>query len=84
MTESEIRGEYERETGNVIVETFREMLEMRYLWREPLQLDNRKLVAFLGGEPHTPLDTALRETLSGLGCLAADAASGQHCSEPAL
>ncbi|MEY2932998.1 MAG: hypothetical protein RL033_3747, partial [Pseudomonadota bacterium] len=54
------------------VETFREMLEMRYLWSESLQLDNRKLVAFLGREPHTPLDTALRETLSGLGCLATE------------
>lgn len=55
------------------VETFREMLEMRYLWSTPVQLDNRKLVAFLGKEPHTPLDTALRETLSGLGCLAPEA-----------
>jgi nucleoside-diphosphate-sugar epimerase len=51
------------------VETFREMLEMRYLWKVPLKLDNRKLVAFLGEEPHTPLDAALRETLRGLGCL---------------
>jgi hypothetical protein len=51
------------------VETFREMLEMRYLWTVPLELDNRKLVSFLGREPHTPLDVALRETLSGLGCL---------------
>ena len=51
------------------VETFRELLEMRYLWREPLRLDNGKLVAFLGQEPHTPLDTALRTTLRGLGCL---------------
>jgi nucleoside-diphosphate-sugar epimerase len=51
------------------VETFREMLEMRYLWTAPLQLDNRKLVAFLGREPHTSLDSALRETLRGLGCL---------------
>lgn len=51
-------------------ETFREMLEMRYLWKKPLQLDNRKLVAFLGQEPHTPLDCALRVTLTGLGCLA--------------
>ncbi len=42
---------------------------MRYLWTTPLQLDNRKLVAFLGEEPHTPLDTALRDTLRGLGCL---------------
>ncbi|MEI9964657.1 MAG: hypothetical protein WDM92_08055 [Caulobacteraceae bacterium] len=36
------------------VETFREMLEMTYLWRAPLRLDNRRLVAFLGEEPHTP------------------------------
>jgi nucleoside-diphosphate-sugar epimerase len=49
-------------------ETFREMIEMRYLWNEPLELDNRKLVAFLGEEPHTPLDEALRGTLDGLGC----------------
>jgi nucleoside-diphosphate-sugar epimerase len=49
-------------------ETFREMLEMRYLWREPVRLDNQKLVAFLGREPHTPLETALRRTLAGLGC----------------
>jgi hypothetical protein len=26
-----------------------------------------KLVAFLGEEPHTPLDVALEETLRGLG-----------------
>lgn len=53
------------------VETFREMLEMRYLWKKPLRLDNQKLVAFLGAEPHTPLDQALRVTLIGLGCLPA-------------
>lgn len=52
------------------VETFREMIEMRYLWKVPVKLDNRKLVAFLGEEPHTPLDQALRATLRGLGCLA--------------
>jgi nucleoside-diphosphate-sugar epimerase len=51
------------------VETFREMLEMRYLWSRPLLLDNRKLVGFLGEEPHTPLEVALRTTLAGLGCL---------------
>ena len=49
----------------------RELLEMRYLWREPLRLDNGKLTAFLGQEPHTPLDEAVRATLSGLGCLLA-------------
>jgi nucleoside-diphosphate-sugar epimerase len=44
-------------------ETMRELMEMRYLWRAPIALDNRKLVAFLGEEPHTPLDVALRESL---------------------
>lgn len=47
----------------------RELREMRYLWREPLQLDNHKLRAWLGNEPHTPLDQAVETTLRGLGCL---------------
>jgi nucleoside-diphosphate-sugar epimerase len=51
------------------VETFREMIEMRWLWREPLELMNDKLVRFLGEEPHTSLDVALEETLRGLGCM---------------
>jgi len=51
------------------VTLFREMLEMRYLWRAPLKLDNSKLVAFLGEEPHTPLDQAVRDSLVGLKCL---------------
>jgi nucleoside-diphosphate-sugar epimerase len=47
----------------------REMQEMRYLWREPLRLDNAKLVRTLGEEPHTPLDQAVARTLEGMGCL---------------
>ncbi|GJD65247.1 NAD(P)H-binding protein [Methylobacterium frigidaeris] len=47
----------------------REIREMRYLWREPVRMSNAELVAFLGAEPHTPLDEAVRETLVGLGCL---------------
>jgi nucleoside-diphosphate-sugar epimerase len=47
----------------------REALEMRYLWRESLQLDNAKLRRLIGDEPHTPLDEAVRETLEALGCL---------------
>jgi nucleoside-diphosphate-sugar epimerase len=47
---------------------FREMLEMRYLWREPLKLDNAKLVRVLGREPHTPLDEAVKTTLVELKC----------------
>ena len=54
------------------VTTLRELMEMRYLWREPLQLDNARLVATLGREPHTPLDEAMEATLIGLGCLRAD------------
>lgn len=50
------------------VETFREMIEMRYLWQAPLRLDNTKLRAFLGEEPHTPLEQALGATLRRLGC----------------
>jgi nucleoside-diphosphate-sugar epimerase len=49
----------------------REMLEMRYLWQRPLRLDNAKLLALLGQEPHTPLEEALRETLGELECLPA-------------
>ena len=56
-------------------ETLREMQEMRYLWQEPVRLDNRRLVAFLGEEPHTPLDEAVRTTLEGLGCLPTGAAA---------
>jgi nucleoside-diphosphate-sugar epimerase len=49
----------------------RGLWEMRYLWREPLRLDNRKLVSLIGPEPHTPADTMLRDTLEGMGCLPA-------------
>jgi len=51
------------------VTTFREMLEMRYLWQVPVNLDNSRLVAELWQEPHTPLDEAIEATLSGLGCV---------------
>jgi nucleoside-diphosphate-sugar epimerase len=62
------------------VESFREMLEMRYLWQQPVRLDNLKLVAFLGAEPHTPLDAAVRATLVGLACLRGETPAGlpQH------
>jgi nucleoside-diphosphate-sugar epimerase len=50
-------------------ETFREMLEMRYLWEAPVLMDNAKLVARLGEEPHTAIDEALAAALDGLGAL---------------
>jgi nucleoside-diphosphate-sugar epimerase len=55
--------------GSPFVTVFREALEMRYLWREPLRLDNAKLGALIGEEPHTAIDKALRTTLAGLGCI---------------
>src|SRR5450830_135210 len=52
------------------VATLHELREMRYLWQTPLQMDNRKLLAVLGKEPHTPLDVAVRATLQGMKNLA--------------
>ena len=56
-----------------VVPLFRELAEMRYLWNAPIRMDNRRLKATLGDEPHTPLDVAVRATLIGLGCLPASA-----------
>ncbi|HEV7356356.1 MAG TPA: NAD(P)H-binding protein [Steroidobacteraceae bacterium] len=51
--------------GSPFVNAFREMLEMRYLWQVPLQLDNSKLRTLIGAEAHTPLEAALAATLDG-------------------
>lgn len=37
------------------VATLREHREMRYLWNVPVAMDNTKLTAVQGYEPHTPL-----------------------------
>jgi hypothetical protein len=55
--------------GAPFVTFLREALEMRYLWRIPLRLDNTKLVSTIGSEPHTSLEAALGQTLAALGCL---------------
>lgn len=52
------------------VTTLRELREMRYLWQVPVRMDNSKLLAVLGHEPHTPLIQAVETTLAGTGCLA--------------
>jgi nucleoside-diphosphate-sugar epimerase len=52
------------------VTLFREMREMRYLWRVPLHMRNRALVAVLGEEPHTPWEAAVGATLAGMGSAA--------------
>jgi nucleoside-diphosphate-sugar epimerase len=61
------------------VATLRELLEMRYLWRQPVRMSNARLTAVLGREPHTPLDDAVEATLTGLGCLATPAAAAPAC-----
>jgi nucleoside-diphosphate-sugar epimerase len=49
-------------------ETFREMREMRYLWKEPICMENASLKSVLGDEPHTPWDEAVKVTLTSLHC----------------
>ena len=51
------------------VTLFREVLEMNYLWQREVMLDNSKLVAVLGSEPHTDLRDAVHDTLEAMGCL---------------
>jgi nucleoside-diphosphate-sugar epimerase len=50
-------------------ETMRELYATRPLWTTPIELDNTRLVRFLGKEPHTDLDAAVETTLRALGCL---------------
>ncbi|MGJ4918129.1 hypothetical protein [Bradyrhizobium sp. SZCCHNR3003] len=45
------------------VRFMREAIEMRWLWKQSLALDNGKLASLLGAEPHTPLDDAVRAAL---------------------
>ncbi len=65
------------------VTTLREMREMRYLWQEPVRLDNARLVEALGHEPRTPLDEAIEATLEGLGCFGAPAPRQSQTLAPA-
>jgi nucleoside-diphosphate-sugar epimerase len=50
-------------------QTFRGLLEMRYLWEKPIGMDNAKLIRLIGAEVHTPLPVALETALDSLGCL---------------
>lgn len=53
--------------ASLFATTPRELMEMRYLWQRPLRLDNARLAAWLGAEPHTPLAAAVQATLTSLG-----------------
>lgn len=62
------------------VATLREMMEMRYLWRTELRMDNARLVDVLGREPHTPLEQAVEAALVGMGCLVGDESPAGHAT----
>jgi hypothetical protein len=51
-------------------ETLRETAANRPLWTTPIELDNTRLIRFLGKEPQTDLDWAVETTVRALGCLA--------------
>ncbi len=50
-------------------------LEMRYLWDTQHRLDDTRLIRLIGREPRTPLDQALRQSLTELGFLPAPVAT---------
>jgi nucleoside-diphosphate-sugar epimerase len=50
-------------------QTMRELYATRPLWTTPIELDNTRLVRFLGKEPHTDPDAAVETTLRALACL---------------
>lgn len=56
-------------------ETLRELREMRYLWRQPVRMNNARLLSVIGAEPHTPWEEAVEATLAGMGCLESGAAA---------
>ncbi|WP_298212968.1 NAD-dependent epimerase/dehydratase family protein [Acidovorax sp.] len=57
--------------AGVMAPTLGALAAMRYLWATPHRLDNTRLHALIGDEPHTPFDQAVRLALADLGMLAA-------------
>lgn len=54
------------------------LVAMRYLWQVPHALDNSRLRALIGDEPHTPFPTAVGQALTGLGLLATHPSNPIH------
>ena len=55
----------------------REALEIAPVWRHPMRLDGSRLHELLGEVMHTPLDEAVRCTLTGIGSLDHGVPAGQ-------
>jgi nucleoside-diphosphate-sugar epimerase len=51
--------------------TVRSLCTMRYLWQRAHAMDNTRLLALVGTEPHTPFDLAARQALQNLELAAA-------------
>lgn len=69
MTAESIIGPKPPVLPGVAMWLMRELYATRPLWRQPIELDNTRLVRFIGNEPHTPLQTAVESTLRGMNCL---------------
>ena len=54
-----------------LVPSWGTLVALRYLWNRPYRLDNRRLLALIGSEPHTPWPQALAHTLQDLRMLPA-------------
>jgi nucleoside-diphosphate-sugar epimerase len=52
--------------GALFVPFLREALEMRWLWKTSITLENGQLRHLIGEEPHTPLDNAVRAALAAV------------------
>jgi len=55
----------------------REAVDILPYWRNPVRIDNSRLVGLLGTEPRTPAVQAMRATLKALGCMPAAAGSAR-------
>ncbi len=51
----------------LVVPTWASLVYLRYIWNTPHTLDNSRLQALIGAEPHTPLMQAAQQALVGLG-----------------
>lgn len=54
----------------LVAPTWASLVQTRYVWNTPHTLDNARLEALVGNEPHTPLPRAAQQALSDLGLIA--------------
>ncbi|WP_066270902.1 NAD-dependent epimerase/dehydratase family protein [Hydrogenophaga palleronii] len=53
----------------LVMPSFEALAALRYLWNQPHRLDNRRLLALIGSEPHTAWPVALRHSLQEMALL---------------